>query len=100
MSPLALSRHADVRANQRGVTYEMLDALIAFADFEVPVRGGCTVLRLSRERLDDRELRATLGPLADRLRFLAIVVADDSGSVVTVLHDHGRSQGRRYRRAN
>jgi len=46
----------------------LLDALIAFADFEAPVGGSCSVLKLSRERLDDRELRATLGHLADRLR--------------------------------
>ena len=78
----------------------LLDALIAFADFEAPVGGSCSVLKLSRERLDDRELRATLGHLADRLRSPAVVVADDSGSIVTVLHDHGLSRGRRYRRAN
>jgi hypothetical protein len=30
---------------------------------------------------------------------LALVVAGDTGRVVTVLHDHGRPHGRHYRRA-
>ena len=98
MPALALSRHASIRAKQRGVTYDMLDALIAHADFEAPVGGGCTVLRFSRERLMDRDLRASLGSTADRLDSLAVILADDTGEIVTVLHDHGRSEGRRYRR--
>jgi hypothetical protein len=100
MPALALSRHATVRANQRGVTHEMLDALIAYADFEAPVGSGCTVLRFSRERLMDRDLRASLGTTIDRLQSLAVILADDTGEVVTVLHDHGRAEGRRYRRAH
>ena len=98
MPALDLSRHADLRANQRGVTHEMLHALIAYADIEAPVGKGCTVLRLSRGRLEDRALRSALGTMADRLRSLAIVVAGDGGTVVTVVHDHGKSGGRPYRR--
>lgn len=100
MPAIALSRHAMVRANQRGVTHDVLDALISHADFEAPCGGGCTVLRLTRDRLLDRDLRASLGPNFDRLKDLAVVVADDTGEVVTVLHDHGRADGRRYRRAH
>ncbi len=88
MPTLALTRHATLRAQQRGVTHAMLDALIHNADVEAPVGGGCTVLRLSRERLMDRALRVSLGPMADRLETLAVVLADD----------HGGREGRRYRR--
>lgn len=94
----ALTRHATLRAKQRGVTHAMLDALIIHADLEAPVGGGCTVLRFSRERLNDPDLRASLGRTADRLKSLAVIFADDNGDVVTVLHDHGGSAGRRYRR--
>jgi hypothetical protein len=100
MSAFAMTRHASIRANQRGVTHDMLDALIAYADFEASVGGGCTVLRLSRDRLEDRDLRASLGSSADRLASLAVVLADDTGQIVTVLHDHGSAEGRRYRRAH
>lgn len=94
-----LTRHAAVRANQRGVTHQTVEAVIAWADVELPARDGCSVLRFSRERLADRDLRATLGPLADKVCSLALVVAGDTGRVVTVLHDHGRPHGRHYRRA-
>jgi hypothetical protein len=91
-----LSHHASVRANQRGVPHALMDALIAHADLEVPVGKGCVALSLSRRRLDDRELREKLGADLDRLGGLSVVCSDDSGEVVTVLHDWGR-QGRRYR---
>ena len=99
MTYTRLTRHAAVRANQRGVTQQSVEAVIAWADVERPARDGCSILRFSRERLADRALRATLGPLADRVRSLALVVAGDTGQVVTVLHDHGRAHGRHYRRA-
>lgn len=99
MSSLPLTRHADLRAKQRGVTHATLEALIAYADVEAPVGSGCTAIRLSRGRLQDRELRSNLGPLADRLRSLSAIVANNSGDVVTVIRDHGRAAGRRYRRA-
>jgi len=100
MPALTLTRHATIRAQQRGVPHGVLNALIAHADLEAPVGSGCTVLRFSRERLMDRDLRAALGATADRLGSLAIVLSDDTGEVVTVLHDHGGSEGRRYRRGN
>jgi hypothetical protein len=97
MTLAPLTRHAAVRANQRGVTHEAVQAVIAWADVELPARDGCSVLRVSRRRLTNRALRATLGVLADRVRSLALVVAGDTGEVVTVLH--GRPVGRRHRRA-
>lgn len=100
MPELALTRHASLRANQRGVTHDMLDALIAYADFEASVGSGCSVLRVSRERLKDRDLRASLGASADRLAGLAVILADDTGEIVTVLHDRGNADGRRYRRSH
>jgi hypothetical protein len=99
MTPTRLTRHAAVRANQRGVTHQTVEAVFAWADVELPAGDGCSVLRFSRERLADRDLRATLGPLADKVCSLALVVAGDTGRVVTVLHDHGRPHGRHYRRA-
>jgi hypothetical protein len=99
MPALALSRHAASRANQRGVPGRLIDALVANADLEHPVGGGCTVLRISRERLEGRDLRRTLGPACDRLRTLALVWSEQTSEVVTVLHDRGGAQGRRYRRA-
>ena len=98
MPALHLTRHANIRASQRGVPYDLLDAMIVHADIEIQAGNGCTTLRCSREGLRDRELRASIGPKADRLVSIAVVVDNDSGAIVTVLHDRGRSSGRRYRR--
>jgi hypothetical protein len=95
---LALTRHATIRAQQRGVTHDVLDALIRHADVESPVGRNCTVLRFSRQRLMDRDLRASLGATVERLASLAVVLSDSTGDIVTVLHDHGGAAGRRYRR--
>ena len=95
----ALTRHAVVRASQRGVPHGLIDALITHADMEVPVGGGCTALSLTRRRLGDRGLRASLGADLDRLAGLSAVLADDTGEVITVLHDHGGRRSRRYQRS-
>ena len=70
-----LSKHAALRVQQRGVPHHLVAALMNHADFEAPVGGGCTVLRMTRERLSDpepparaaasavRALRVARGPL-------------------------------------
>lgn len=57
----ALTQHAAVRTQQRGVPHHLIDALMSYADFEAPVGGGCTVLRMSRARLEDPDLADRLG---------------------------------------
>jgi hypothetical protein len=94
-----LSHHAGVRANQRGVTGALLEALLTWADVEAPAQGGCTLVRFSRERLADRSLRAHLGAAADRVASLAAIIGE-TGEVVTVLHAHSGRAGRRYRRGH
>ena len=100
MFDFALTRHAARRSRQRGVTSRMLKAMIAWADLEVPAGDGCTILRFSRERLQDRELRGELGPLADRLGSLVMILAGDADDVVTVLRLRRGGAGRRYRCAH
>lgn len=98
MSAYSMSRHAETRANQRGVTSAMIDALLDHADFEMSAGRGCSVLRVSKEWLKDKELRRKLGGSADRLGKLALVWSEDAGEVVTVLRHHAGAKGRRYRR--
>jgi hypothetical protein len=98
MPNLSLTRHASVRAQQRGVPHRVINALATWADVEIPVGGGCVALSLSRRQMSDRGLRASLGAELDRLAGVALV-ADETGAVVTVLHDCGGAGGRRYRRA-
>ena len=100
MRESSLSHHAERRANQRGVPHFIIEVLLAQADIELPVGNGCSALRLSKTRLQDRELRENLGADLDRLAGLAVICADDTGEIVTVLHDWGGTDGRRYRRVH
>lgn len=93
-----LSQHAEVRANQRGIAGWVIDSVLEHADMETPVGSGCVALRLSRDRIRDARLRRELGARLERLGGVTVICAEDDGSVVTVLHDHGGASGRRYRR--
>lgn len=98
MHSFTLSNHAKLRANQRGITHQMISDLIAFADVEAPVGGGCTVLRVSRDRLKDRALKGELMSNPDKLGSVALIWSEESAEVVTLLVDHGGAKGRRYRK--
>jgi hypothetical protein len=78
----------------------MIDGLLTCADLEAPVGGGCTVLRVSRERLRDKTLKGQISTRPEKLSHLAVVWSEDSAEVVTLLIDHGGAKGRRYRGAH
>ena len=83
----ALSSHAAMRTQQRGVPHRLIDALMSYADFEAPVGGGCTVLRMTRDRLDDPDLADRLGAERDMYPGEPGVVqskrsSDDEGSMI------------------
>jgi hypothetical protein len=92
-----LSKHAAPRIQQRGVPRHLVDALMSHADFDAPVSGGCTVLRMTRDRLDDPDLAAGLGAEHERLRGLSIVWSERSGEIVTVMRPRRGPAVRRYR---
>lgn len=96
---MSLSRHAIVRANQRGVPHALLQNLIDHADVETPVGGGCIALSISRSRLQEEDTRRSFGSAIDRVAGLAVICSGDDGAVVTILHERG-PVGRRYRAAH
>jgi len=98
MLSLRLSRHADRRAQQRGVTHAVLNDLLAFGDIEVPVGSGCVALSISRNRLQDLSVRGALQTNPDKLSCLAMVWSETREEVVTVITGRS-SRMRRYRRA-
>lgn len=95
---LQLTDHASVRANQRGIPHGLIEQLLAHADIETRVGGGCVALSVSRRRLAERDVRRSMGRDLDRLRNLAVVCNASDGSIVTLLHEHG-ARARRYHRA-
>lgn len=86
---MRLTRHAERRCRQRGITGDRLSALLENADVDHPIGGDCHVLMVSHER--SRTIKG-----GERLRFAAICTA--AGEVVTVFHLHG-SKATRYLRA-
>jgi len=93
----AFIQHATLRTPQRGVPHHLIDALMSYADFEGPVSGGCTVLRMTRDRLDDPDLAHRLGAERERLRGTSIVWLHRTEEIVTVLRARRGSAGRHYR---
>jgi hypothetical protein len=85
-----LSHHAQIRAQQRGITPTMIEAILDNADVDQPIGNGCTLFRMSRRR----------GPAlagAEKLSRFAVVWSDTNAQVVTVLPLHSSAAGRRYR---
>ena len=86
-----LSRHARRRCQQRGVRLDALAAFLDHHDLDRPVGGNCRVLRMSRGRA--RTARTGLGPqTAERFERLAVILSEETGQIVSVMHDRGRSR--------
>jgi hypothetical protein len=94
----ALSAHASARLQQRGVRRQTFHALMAHADFETVVGGGCTVLRLTEAGLDDPEIAASIGQDLERARRLSVIWNGGTGQIATVLRPRRGANGRRCRR--
>lgn len=96
VAPLILTDHAHERAQARGVSMQVVEAIYANADRNPFVGSGCRSLMVSRRHL--ARLAGTI-PAADRERMDGVVlVVDPKGNVViTVLHAHS-PKGRHYRR--
>ena len=95
-----LTRHAQVRANQRGVTKHRLASLLRFADIDVAVGRHLHARRVSRCGIAVAIQEGLAPSDAERLSRIAVIVADD-GAVVTVAPVYGckgRHYGRRMRR--
>jgi hypothetical protein len=93
-----MSNHAETRAKQRGIGKASVRKLMDWADFEVPVGGGCVAIRLGREQYFDSDVRRELQGVMDRIKNVTLIVDECTGTVVTVLHDHGTAKGRIYRK--
>jgi hypothetical protein len=98
---MSFSRHATVRARQRGVLPAQASALLVHGDMEVRRGSGCYAIWISK-----RALRR-LGPITpegvptDRLRGLTVVQSDRELSVTILRNGRGktyrREAGRRMR---
>ena len=63
----------------------VVDAVLRFHDEEHDQGGGRTLLRLSRDRLGDRDVRAALGELAPRAARVSILWNETESQIIRVL---------------
>ena len=86
----SLSRHAELRCQQRGVSGRLLDLFLQHYDVDRPAGGNRRLLAVKRTTVCAIEGGDRLGNL--------IAIADDaSGAIVTVAHVSRSRRGRRYR---
>src|SRR6266404_8083730 len=87
---IALSRHAQLRARQRGVTQEMIEMMLTNADIEKNVGGHCTLIRISKRHAQTIQR-------SDKLSKFALIWSEAHAEIVTILPVHKTAAGRRYR---
>jgi hypothetical protein len=63
----------------------VVDAVLRFHDEEHDQGGGRTLLRLSRDRLGDREVKSALGDLAPRAARVSILWNEHESQIIRVL---------------
>ncbi|MDE2487707.1 MAG: hypothetical protein KGO51_09935 [Alphaproteobacteria bacterium] len=63
----------------------VVDAVLRFHDEEQDQGAGRTLLRLSHDRLRDREIRAALGALTERAANVSILWNEREGEIIRVL---------------
>lgn len=93
---LVLTRHAELRAKERGLPWRIISAICANSDQQTPVGSGCVSLMVSRSELQDLAGSIPAGD-RERMQGVAVVVDAATETIVTVLHVNHRN-GSRYRR--
>jgi len=91
----ALTEHAEVRCQQRGVTRALLRTVLEQADKWVAVGNGVQAGRVSRRRagkLCGKQIPPQIAERVPKIRVLA-----KGNTIITVMHDRGK-RGRHYRR--
>jgi hypothetical protein len=84
-----ISRHADRRMKQRGISWSFLTKILDNADVERPANDNCRLYRVTKD------IARALGD--DRLSKFAVIWSDDTGRVVTVVPIARGRAGARYR---
>jgi hypothetical protein len=91
---MAFTRHAIIRAQQRGITPKQIDAVLKNADRETPRGSGCAAIWISRRELQRIGPKTPEGVATDRLQGL-IILQSDNDAAITVFRDR---RGGKYRR--
>ena len=91
MPQLVCSRHATIRAQQRGITHEQIDAVARYADKEALRGDGCLAIWISKKELRRLGPCTPEGVSTDRLRGLTILVGEDRTCVTAFRNQTSKS---------
>lgn len=91
-----LTRHAEIRCQQRGIRREVIDAILNEADRVTPAGSGAHTRHVSRKRCGALVKGGIPPQTVERLASVYVVTA--GSLVVTVFHNHGRQRRRNHRR--
>jgi hypothetical protein len=80
------SYHARIRAKQRGITDDQIDAVVRYADREAHRGNGCASIWISRQELQRLGPKTPEGTPTDRLRGLTVLESNDQ-TCVTVFRN-------------
>lgn len=95
-----LSVHAQKRVRQRGVSGHLLALVLAHADVETELGGGCVGLRVSKRLANRLDMRLSLGSNIAKITNIVVVWSEITASIVTVLHPDNNGHNNRYLRTH
>lgn len=94
---IKLSKHAEARAQQRGIRRDIIDFILEHADRSLHAGEGLRSVSISRQN-QRRLSRNGFDPqIIDRTDGVALLIDPNENCVVTIMRLHGR-QARRYLR--
>lgn len=92
---LTFSAHGRRRKAGRCKCNDPLDVLLTHFDQDIYVRNGVWAWSLSNGYRRELQRRGEISPaMADRVRGLVLLIAEDTGEVVTLMRGSGRPIGR------
>lgn len=93
-----VTKHAQMRMQQRGVQDSIAGTILTFADRRVHIGGGCQAFSVSRKNAQELIKTGVMTPsIADRIMKKGLVVSNDN-TVLTVMHMENGKRGRPYRK--
>jgi Domain of unknown function (DUF4258) len=96
MIALEGSKHALIRARQRGISLDQIDAVARYGDVVHARGGGCIAICVSKEALRGLGPRTPEGVVTDRLCGVTLLQGSDSSCVTVFRNQNSRT----YRRSS
>lgn len=98
MLNFSFTRHARVRAQQRGVRRAYIDAVIGHADMEARRGNGCSSIWISERELRRFGPRTPEGIPTDKLQGLMVLQGSDQACITVIRNRRTRVYRRNARR--